>query len=201
MHRIGKTTFSLKLGKALSQKEDVLYLNLESYAGMGGYFRENEAQDLSHLLYYAKQEQDDISVRIASIVRQMGSLDYIPPMKVWTDLKTVRTEEWRFLLQRIAGQSIYETVILDIGDSVEDIFKVLELCDMILMPCADDVYAKAKMAQYQYMIRVLRKQELERKTVYIDMRKNMRQSVRETVELLTKQSGKGRVHAESRTAS
>lgn len=29
VHRIGKTTFSLKLGKALAQSEDVLYLNLK----------------------------------------------------------------------------------------------------------------------------------------------------------------------------
>ena len=47
VHRIGKTTFSLKLGKALAQSEDVLYLNLETYAGMGGYFRDQDAPDLA----------------------------------------------------------------------------------------------------------------------------------------------------------
>lgn len=201
VHRIGKTTFALKLGKTLSQREDVLYLNLESYAGMGGYFKDDEVQDLSHLLYYAKQEQDDISVRIASVVRRMGSLDYIPPMKVWTDLKTVRAEEWQSLLRRLSAQSIYDTVILDIGDAVEDIFNVLGLCDRILMPYADDAYARAKMAQYQYMVNVLRQQELERKTIYVDMGKTMGQAVDETAELLTKQDGKERVHAESTAAS
>ena len=70
VHRIGKTTFSLKLGKALAQSEDVLYLNLETYAGMGGYFRDQDAPDLANVLYYAKQERDDIGIRIASMVNE-----------------------------------------------------------------------------------------------------------------------------------
>lgn len=192
IHRIGKTTFAIKLGKALAQKEDVLYLNLESYAGMGGYFRDNTAQDLSHLLYYAKQEQDDISVRIASVVRQMGNLDYIPPMKVWTDLKSVRTEEWEALFEKLTVQSVYQTIILDIGEGVDEVFSILKLCDQILMPCAGDVYSKAKMEQYQYMINVLKLQELDTRTIYVDMEKTMRQVVRET---------EGRLYAESTTAS
>ena len=35
VHRVGKTTFSLKLGKVLAEQENVLYLNLEAYAGIG----------------------------------------------------------------------------------------------------------------------------------------------------------------------
>ena len=69
------------------------------------------------------------------------------------------------------------------------------------MPYADDAYARAKMAQYQYMVNVLRQQELERKTIYVDMGKTMGQAVDETAELLTKQDGKERVHAESTAAS
>ncbi len=42
----------------------------------------------------------------------------------------------------------------------------------------------AKIAQYQHMLKVLRYQELESRTMYINMGKNMRQTVKETVELL-----------------
>lgn len=134
IHRIGKTTFALKLGKMLARKENVLYLNLEAYAGFGGYFQDGDVQNLSHLLYYAKQENDDISVRIASMIRQMGNLDYIPPMKVWTDLKEVSAREWEQLLERLSMQSIYDTVILDLGNVVENVFELLKLCDWILLP-------------------------------------------------------------------
>lgn len=198
VHRIGKTTFSLKLGKALAQSEDVLYLNLETYAGMGGYFRDQDAPDLANVLYYAKQERDDIGIRIASMVKRMGDLDYIPPMKVWTDLRAVHTEEWKTLFERLISQSVYSVIILDIGNGMEDVFQLLRLCDQILMPCAEDVYAMAKIAQYQHMLKVLRYQELESRTMYINMGKNMRQTVKETVELLKESTEKRFFYAEGR---
>lgn len=201
VQRIGKTTFALKLGRLLAEKEDVLYLNLETYAGMGGYFQDKEVQNLSHLLYYAKQDKDDIGVRIASMVRQMGKLDYIPPMKVWTDLKSVSTKEWEMLFRKLSTQSIYNTVILDIGDSIEGVFEMLQMCEWILFPYEEDVYAKAKMAQYRYMLNVLKLQELDRKTVYVDMAKNIRQAVKETAVELKAREGKERVHAAGGTAS
>lgn len=84
VHRIGKTTFSLKLestgtvrGRAVSESGNL--------CRHGGYFRDQDAPDLANVLYYAKQERDDIGIRIASMVKRMGDLDYIPPMKVWTD--------------------------------------------------------------------------------------------------------------------
>ncbi len=82
------------------------------------------------------------------------------------------------------SQSVYSVIILDIGNGMEDVFQLLRLCDQILMPCAEDVYAMAKIAQYQHMLKVLRYQELESRTMYINMGKNMRQTVKETVELL-----------------
>lgn len=184
VHRIGKTTFALKLGKELSEEENVLYMNLETYAGIGGYFRGKEMQDLSHLLYYSRQENDAIGVRITSIVQQMGNLDYVPPMKMGTDLKTVSMQEWKALFEKLSEQSVYESIIIDIGDSVQNIFEMLEMCDWILIPFADDVYAKAKMQQWKYTLNMLKMQELELKSIYVNMKKSVRQAVADVVEEL-----------------
>lgn len=200
VHKTGKTTFAVKLGKALAQKENVLYLNLETYAGIGGYFPGDEGQDLSHLLYYTKQESGDISVRISSAVRQMGTLDYIPPMKVWTDLREVSPQEWDMLFKKLDQQSIYSKIILDIGNSVSDVFALLKSTDLLFLPITEDVYAKVKTAQYRYMIQVLNLQELELKSVYIDMTKTMRQSVKEAQNEVEKWKGTVTRHAESRAA-
>ena len=200
VHKTGKTTLAVKLGKALAQKENVLYLNLETYAGIGGYFPGDEGQDLSHLLYYAKQESGDISVRISASVRQMGALDYIPPMKVWTDLRAVAPQEWDMLLERLGAESIYSKIILDIGNSVADVFALLKSVDLLLVPVAEDVYAKAKTAQYHYMLDMLNLRELELKSVYIDMTKTMRQSVKEAQNEVERWKGTVTRHAESRAA-
>lgn len=189
VHRIGKTTFALKLGRELSEEESVLYLNLETYAGMGGYFRDEEVQDLSNLLYYAKQENDVISVRLTSIVRQMGNLDYIPPVKVGTDLKAVEMQEWKELFEKISQQSIYKVIIVDMGNSIQNIFEMMEMCDWIFIPFADDVYAKAKMKQWKYMLNVLKMQDLELKSIYVNMERSIRQAVADSVEELKKHEG------------
>jgi len=189
VHRIGKTTFALKLGKELAEKENVLYLNLETYAGIGGYFRDMEVQDLSHLLYYAKQENDVISVRITSLVQQMGNLDYIPPMKIGTDLKAVEMQEWKELFEKISEQNIYKTIIVDMGNSVQNIFEMMEMCDWIFIPFTEDVYAKARMQQWGYMLKVLNVQDLERKSIYVNIGKSIRQAVADSVEDLKKREG------------
>ena len=50
VHRIGKTSYALKLGEELAVNANVLYLNLELYSGIGGHFA-GEGQTLSDLLY------------------------------------------------------------------------------------------------------------------------------------------------------
>lgn len=189
INRIGKTTLSIKLGKLLAKKNNVLYLNLETYAGIGGYFSEDEGQDLSHLLYYAKQDARDISVRISSMVRQMDTLDYVSPIKVWTDLRDITVPEWRELLHRLESQSIYNIIILDIGSAVTDVLGLLESLELIVIPVLGDVYGKAKIKQYKYMLKVLDKQSLELKSVYIDMHKTKRQAVKEVQEEIERRRG------------
>lgn len=201
IHRIGKTTFALKLGKRMAEKENVLYLNLETYAGMGGYFRDENIQNLSHLLYYAKQDQDDISVRIASMVKRMGNLDYIPPMQVWTDLRSVESKEWMSFFEKLSEQSIYDVIILDMGNNVENVFDMLGICDVVLLPYTNDVYGDAKLKQYKYMIHVLGYQELERRTLCIDMNVPPRQSVKAALNELEKWRGRDRNYASGERTS
>ena len=201
VHKIGKTTFSLKLGKLLAEQENVLYLNLETYAGFGGYFRDENGQDFSHLLYYARQDHDDICVRIASMVKQMGNMDYIPPMKVWTDLRSVTPSEWKQFLEKLMTQSIYQTIVLDIGNAVDSPFELLRMCNIVLTPYTTDVYANAKIEQYKYMLQVLQCVEIEQRTIYINMERPMRQIVREVIQEFGKQSGKKTGYAAGRTTS
>lgn len=189
VHRIGKTTFALKLGKELAEEESVLYLNLETYAGIGGYFRDEENQDLSNLLYYTKQENDAISVRVSSSVQHMGNLDYIPPMKIGTDLKDIEMQEWKALFEKLSEQSVYDTIVVDIGDSIRNIFEMIEMCDWIFIPFAEDVYAKSKMNQWNYMLNTLKMQELEMKSIYVNMDRSIRQAAAEALAELKTREG------------
>ena len=140
VHRTGQTAFALRKGMELAKKQNVLYMNLETYAGIGGYFQE-EKRNLSMLLYYAKQEAGNPGLLITTIVKGLKGLDYIPPVLFPEDIRTVTASEWMWLFGEILNHSIYDVVILDLGDCVQGLFDILKACDTIYMPAADDRFA------------------------------------------------------------
>lgn len=149
VHRTGQTAFALRKGMELAKKQNVLYMNLETYAGIGGYFQEEERRNLSMLLYYAKQEAGNPGLLITTMVKGLKGLDYIPPVLFPEDIRTVTASEWMWLFGEILNHSIYDVVILDLGDCVQGLFDILKACDTIYMPAADDRSAASKIYQYE----------------------------------------------------
>lgn len=152
VHRIGQTGFALNKGMELAKTSNVLYMNLEAYAGIGGYFQEEEKRNLSMLLYYAKQESGNPGLLITTIVKRMGELDYIPPVIFPEDIRTVTASEWMWLFGEILSHSIYDVLMLDLGDCVQGLFDILKACDTIYMPAADDRLAVSKIYQYEEVL-------------------------------------------------
>lgn len=165
IHRIGKTRFAFELGRKLAEKEPVLYLNLEEYAGGNYYFHEQPGYHLGDLLYFVKQNKGNLGIRISMMVGQDEKLDYILPMPCIQDIRAVQVEEWLELFDEILEQCIYEKVILDLGDSVDGLFQILERCATVYTPYLEDEAAKAKMNQYTENLRRLGLDSVLEKTV------------------------------------
>ena len=149
IHRIGKTKFALKMGKELAKHGPVLYLNMEEYAGIEGYFKTAPVQTMEDLLYYSRQEYNQLGIRISTMVEQMGELDYIHPMMMNRDLRSVAGQEWVELLEQILEKSIYETVIVDIGECIQGIYDILQMCDTVYTLYTEGRIAQAKLRQYE----------------------------------------------------
>lgn len=164
VHRVGKTAYALKLGEELAESENVLYLNLETYAGAGGHFEENR-ETLADVLYYARQEKANLGLMLTTLVCHRGNLDYIQPMAVSEDMKEVRAAEWVDLLNKILEQSIYETLILDIGDGIPELYRILKCCTEIHMPVLEDRFSQAKVTQFERGMRLLGQEDVLKKIV------------------------------------
>lgn len=149
VHRLGQTRMALKKGKELARSENVLYLNMETYPGTGVYFPEERQKNMSVLLYYAKQESPKMASVLAGLVQKREGMDYVPPAVVPEDIKSVSKGEWLWLFEEILRKSIYETLILDLGDSVQGLYAILEACDVIYMTAADDPAAASKIRQFE----------------------------------------------------
>ncbi len=164
IHRIGKTAYGLKRGQELAASKNVLYLNMEIYGGIGGYFPE-EGHTLADALYYARQEGRNAGMILPSLVKHMGALDYLLPVRVSEDIKAVTQEEWAELFRQIAEQSIYEVLILDMDEGLRDVYGLLRMCTEIVVPVTDSAAANAKMLQLEAELHLLGYDDVKKKMV------------------------------------
>lgn len=169
VHRIGKTAFALELGEKLAGEANVLYLNLETYGGVGGYFAEG-GQTLSDVLYYARQEKGNLGLILTTIVKHKGNLDYVAPAQVSEDLKGISAEEWLDVIQRIMEQSIYEILILDMDEGMREIYPLLQSCSEIYMLTADDMISRSKVRQFEEEMLLLGHEDIRRRIIKKEQR-------------------------------
>lgn len=171
IHRIGKTTFALALGKEHARHRRTLYLNMEEHPGFDG--ASEEGMNMGDLLYYLKQGNQNAGIRMQSMVRQMEEMDYLLPIPVSQDLKEVTLDEWELFLEKIVQGSAYESIILDIGESVQGLFQILEKCDRIYMPVLRDPISVRKMQRFEKDVERLQKGKLLQKTYRFVMPDNV----------------------------
>lgn len=183
VHRIGKTTFAVALGRELARTRSVLYLNMEEYAGELETATGKPAKALDEVLFYARQESGNLGARIASMAGRAEELEYISPMKVSEDLRAVTVNEWRDLFLQLLEKSVYEVLVIDFGESVQGLPELLQMCDVIFTLTHAETVSEAKLRQYENGLRLTGRDEILQKTVKIlceqDPDSMVRQAVRE----------------------
>lgn len=162
IHRIGKTSFAIALGKEYAKCKETLYLNLEEYPSFEGL--EQGGMGLGDLLYYTKQGSGNIASKLRAGVKKIDGLAYLSPISVLRDLKETSAEEWRALLDEIMNNSAYERIILDIGDSIQGLFQILEMCNRVYMPILSDAASERKIQCYDRNVAHLKMERLARVT-------------------------------------
>lgn len=152
--RTAKTSFALTLGQVLAKHKSVLYINLEEYAGFEQLLECEYQRNLGDLLYYIRQDHKNLALKISGMVQSVNNLDYLPPAMSPMDIQNTKLEEWMKLLDEIEGKTAYDTVILDIGDGVNDLYSLLNRCQIVYMPIRTDVMSEAKIQQFEQLLRV-----------------------------------------------
>lgn len=150
-----KTSFALTLGQLLGRNRPVLYLNMEEYSGFEELFGKSFPASLSDLLYYVRQGEQNLTARINSMVQTVGQLDFIPPVQSPLDIRGTPWKDWNCLIQEIELCSPYEVLLMDIGNGVDEVFQLLDLCSRIYMPICSDKASLCKIAQFEKLLRTL----------------------------------------------
>lgn len=169
LHRLGKTTFALALGQEIGRDKKVLYLNLESCSGFAELFGKEYDVDLSDLLYFARQDAGLALSRIAASTFSFCNIDYVPPARVPVELTDITAEEWNHLLDQLIGSGIYDVIMIDFGEGIRGLLTLLDRCDRIYTPIADDYLSKSKLRQYEDMLELLDYSEILEKTRMVSL--------------------------------
>lgn len=162
--RCMKTSFAFVLGQLLSKKHKVLYLNMESYSGLGKLLQRDFSSDLSELIYYLQNSKEKFIYRLGSMTERVGGMDILPPFDSFLDFVSVSQEEWIQLFREIEKGSDYEYLILDLSDAVQGLFDILRICNVIYTLSREDGFAMAKIAQYEEILKQCSYEDIWNKT-------------------------------------
>nr|WP_297873082.1 hypothetical protein [uncultured Blautia sp.] len=147
--RCSKTLFALTAGQILGEEKQVLYLNMEDYSGFETLFHLEGAENLTDFFYRLRCQETLGSEEIPKFVKTMGKMDYIPPAVSPEDIREIQFSEWIRLFELLRSGRNYETVLLDVGNSVEHVFQILGMCRCIYVPVLDDWLSRCKMMQFR----------------------------------------------------
>ena len=98
-------------------------------------------------------------------MKNLEEYDYILPMKVPADLRSVSLSEWTELLEKLAADSDYHVVVIDFGNDVCGLFQLLCQCTKVYMPVLQDEESRRKLENLEW---ILHNEEFEKvmDTVY-----------------------------------
>ena len=144
-----QTTFSVLLGELMAKKHPVLYINAEPYSGLLGKGEFNQANDITDLIYYMRNNPEKMLLKLESMVVSLSGLDCISPVKTISDLHSINGDDWLSLLSTLRESGLYEYVIIDLSDGVIGLNDILRYGDIIYTVTRPDHMAETKMKIYE----------------------------------------------------
>lgn len=152
VRRAMQTSMALTLSQLLAREHPTLYLNFEHYAGLAELAPDMQTLDLADLLFFLDSEKEKFRLRMQMMLKHIGNLDYVPPMKSGQNLLTVTAAEWMGLLTKIEELGEYEYVVLDLSENMQGLFQLLRLCKMVFTVTREDRIACSKLLQYEQLL-------------------------------------------------
>ena len=127
---------------------------MEEYSGFEELMGKGFAHNLSDLLYYVRQDNQNLLYKMNSMIQTINNLDYIPPVQMPADIRTTAWQDWERLFQMLILDSSYEVIVLDIGCGIDENFQLPDMCKKIYMPVLSDAVSQCKIAQFENLVRI-----------------------------------------------
>lgn len=147
----GKTTLALSMSIQCAQSfKNILYLNLEDINSTGFFFNDFSGPGLSNIIYYLKEESENIELRIeeASCLESIHNINFFLPTDNILDLEELFPDELQSMLSSLRKSNYYDIVFVDMSSSFNKRnMVVFDDCDEIFLIIGQDniSFTKSKM--------------------------------------------------------
>ncbi len=165
IHHCLQTTFALTMGQLLAKRPgEALYLNFESYCGFEHVLERSFRGSVGDLLFYNECARDKFAGQLKKMTENLGTLDFIPAMRSFTEMKAVGASQWISLFTAIERVTDYRYLILDLTELTDGLFEILRCCSVVYTIGRPDRVSEAKMVQYELLLKTMDFQDVYART-------------------------------------
>ncbi len=128
-----KSAFTWALAYLLSERGKVLFIPMELFPLPILTTVDNNNQFLSQFIYYLKENNPEIIVKMNSLLNYMDRLSYLSGISSGLDLLSITQEDIKQWLQEIRVNTDYEVIIFYLGFYSEAVLEVLMQSNNIII--------------------------------------------------------------------
>ena len=165
------TSIALDIGKLLSGRASTLFISLDGMSVIPDITGIEFDMDMSDL-FCENMTEGGLSNAIIGSVRRLGNMDILPIMHNYQDMAAVTKEEWKNFIRDIERKSDYEYVVIDLTESVRNLFDILKLANYICVATSKGTVDGYRYRQFMKEIEILYDTELKERinTFFVDVK-------------------------------
>ena len=135
---IAKSRFSKSIALSYAGEGRTLLLSFEPYAA----WETNGNGGLSELIFYIKQRDDKLIIKLQELVQETKEYAYLSGVRYCEDLFGLNKDDISYLFKKLDIESLYDTIVCDVGGLGSQSIELLKKCNLIYMPIFSEKEAK-----------------------------------------------------------
>lgn len=147
-----RSILALNLAYELGSQKRVLYISFEAFSGLGRILEVGNKKNLSDVMYLYLEGEEDISSKLEEYVVKAGGVDILQSVLCPEDLEDTDTGDFTEMILGIANKSIYDEIIMDIGNALKEQWRILNMCSKVYLINNQSDVADCRFEEFMYYL-------------------------------------------------